>query len=1174
MIARTRTPLSAFALLAALLTAPLAAAAETVRESGRELPLAYDVDVVVVGGSTGAVSAALAAAEGGARVFLAAPHPYLGDDMTATLRLWLEEDEAPASPLAQAIYDDPVVFEVGSHPDRIALTYAASRPTGSPHHDTDPPGRLTNGTWGNAASQSVQYDGSVTIDADLGESQAIDGVRIVVYHRDHDDVERDFKVARVTVLTSEDGAAWSEAAVLENDGIPAGVAGPVGAPILLSAPVQGEARYVRFDVEKADDARRVLLGEIEVIRARTGSEEPAAPPPPRPLHVKKTLERVLIDAGVEFLFSCYPTDVLRDAAGAPAGIVMANRAGRQAIRARTIIDATDRGAVARMAGARFRPYPAGTHTFRRVVVGGEPVEVENGSVRIIEPRFGGSCTCDFPGQCPTCREDAPTGMATSAFKTIEYTLELPMADGSYRAWAAADQLARTATYHPDQQVTADRLFQVPPDAVHGRRAVADDAMDAEDLPLDAFRPDGVDRLYVLSGVADVSRARAEQLLRPLEQIELGARVGAAAAEEAADVGELSGVRLVAGGGESAGRDAPDRNARPAAEVRELLTGVRPNQQLPTIPQEVRDLPVLGRYDVVVIGGGTGGAPAGIATAREGAEVLVVEYLHTLGGVGTAGLITRYYWGNRAGFTSTVPGGAAWQPEQKAEWWRRTLLDEGAEVWFGTIGCGALVDGDRVVGAVVATPEGRGVVLADVVIDSTGNADIAAAAGAELDYTDAREFGMQGTGLPPRRLGSSYTNTDFTIVDETDMVDVWHVFVYAKQKYPEAFDQAQLIDTRERRRIVGDFYMTILDQMVGRTYPDTIGQAYSDFDSHGFTVDPYLMLETPPHRQGFTVNIPYRCLLPRGMEGLLVTGLGISVHRDAVPLTRMQPCIQNQGYAAGLAAAMASREGALLRAIDVKALQEKLVEIGNLPEEALEHEDSLPMSAEKIAEAVREAPDDYRAAAIVFLHREQALPLLREAFASSEGERQYAYAQKLAMLGDAAGADLLIGRIRAADAWDQGWNYRGMGQYGDALSPLDTDIVALGMAGAREAVPAILEMVALLDAEADFSHHRAVAMALERLEDPSAAAALAELLARPGMSGYVHDTIHAAKAHDAVEARYLNAVHTRRESLRELLLARALYRLGDHEGLGEDTLRAYATDLRGHLARHAQAVLGE
>ena len=987
-----------------------AAGPPTVGESAREIPVAYEVDVVVVGGGTGAVAAAVAAAEAGSSVFLAAPYPYLGDEMTATLRLWLEPGETPTSPLAKAVFDDP--------------------------------------------------------------------------------------------LAETDGG------------------------------------------------------------------------PPRPLHVKATLEQALLDAGVEFLFSCHPAEVLHDEEGAPAGIVMANRAGRQAVLARTIVDATDRGTVARLAGARFRTFPAGPQTFKRTVVGGEPVAIEEGSSRLVDP----------PWQ-------------RGRFATIEYTLELDLPDGSFRSFAAADQRARTLTYHPDQQMTADRLFAVPPDAVHARESLDGEDRSAGELPLDAFRPAGVERLYLLGGAADVGRARAERLLRPLEQMELGARIGAAAAAEAAGVGELVGVRLSAqsGGGVLPTSHQPQASA---LEVRELLDGVRPVQKLPTIPQEERELPVLGRYDVVVVGGGTGGAPAAIAAAREGARVLVVEHQHMLGGVGTVGQIAGYYHGNRVGFTATVPGDPGWAIEQKAEWWRRALLDEGAEIWFGAIGCGAVVEGDRVAGAVVATPHGRGVVLADVVIDSTSNADIAAPAGAETDYTGSGEFGVMGAGTTFRRLGGRGANPSFTLVDDTDLIDLWHVLVWSKQKYPDAFDQAPLVNTRERRRIVGDFRMTVLDQIVGRTYPDTISQANSDFDTHGFTVDPYLMLETPPRAQNYLVNIPYRCLLPRGLEGLLATGLGMSMHRDAVPLVRMQACIQNQGYAAGLAAAAASREGVPLRAIDIRALQKKLVEIGNLPEEVLEHEDSLPMAEEEVARAVREFPplwtrhaggdrrveeiarrfeeapprEDFWAAAVLFQHPETALPLLREAYASSEGETRFAYAQKLAMLGDATGAELLLERVRSADGWDFGWRYASMSNFGSALSPLDTAIIALARAGYEEAVPTILEKVALLDATVEFSHHRAAALALERLGDPAAAAALAALLAKPGMSGHVHDSLEAARAHDAAAAGDLHAVHTRRDSLRELLVARALFRLGDHDGLGRSILEAYTADLRGHLARHARAVL--
>ena len=75
-----------------------------------------------------------------------------------------------------------------------------------------------------------------------------------------------------------------------------------------------------------------------------------------------------------------------------------------------------------------------------------------------------------------------------------------------------------------------------------------------------------------------------------------------------------------------------------------------------------------------------------------------------------------------------------------------------------------------------------------------------------------------------------------------------------------------------------------------------------------------------------------------------------------------------------------------------------------------------------------------------------------------------------------------------------------------------------------------------------------------------------------------ETLHVAlelyRGDFMVDEPYADWPITRRESLRELFLARALYRLGDHNGVGAATLRAYATDLRGHLARHAQAVLNE
>ena len=107
----------------------VATGADQVNESARQIPVAYEADVVVVGGGTGAVSAAVAAAKDGAKVFLAAPHPYLGDDMTATLRLWLQPGETPTSPLAQRVFGDRSQGLVD--PNRIAFSYESDLPSAS-----------------------------------------------------------------------------------------------------------------------------------------------------------------------------------------------------------------------------------------------------------------------------------------------------------------------------------------------------------------------------------------------------------------------------------------------------------------------------------------------------------------------------------------------------------------------------------------------------------------------------------------------------------------------------------------------------------------------------------------------------------------------------------------------------------------------------------------------------------------------------------------------------------------------------------------------------------------------------------------------------------------------------------------------------------------------------------
>lgn len=1111
-----------------------------VNESAREIPVAYDVDLVVVGGSTGAVSSALAAAEAGASVFLAAPHPYLGDDMTATLQLWLEPDEDPTSPLARKIYNDKLVDS--ETPNRVPFTYEADTPSAEIHADKVPPKRLRDGKWSDAVSESVQYDRDTTIVVDLHSVQPVRRVRLMFYRRRGSSQSGSgFDVGCVEVYASDDKESWDKIKKLDNDQ----PFEPIG---VLSLPLEIEARYLKLDVKIAKPHERMLLGELQIAgpEKSTGGDDDVSPTPPRPMHVKKVLDDALLDSGVQYLYSCLATGILRDDAGMPCGIVMANRAGRQAVVARQIIDATAHATVACMAGASFRDPTSTRRTVRRVVVGGEP-------------RAGDGLQLRQPCTPYSMLAAHPATSRKGGYPVFEYTLQME-SEQSYTALMRADQVARTRTYHPRQQYTSDVLFEIPMTSIMGRSKTESDRV--EDLSIDVFQPADVERLFVLGGHADVSRSIAAELMRPVNLIEYGQQIGAVAAVEAKEQGRPSEVKLVG---------TPTSKPLVEGDVHEILQGARPTGHYPTISQNARAIPVLGKYDVVVIGGGTSGASAGIGAARQGAKTLVVEYLSGLGGVGTEGAIAKYYWGNRVGFTSTVlEGENGWEVEPKKEWFRRELLKAGGDIWFGSIGCGAFVNGARVRGAVVATPYCRGVVLANTVIDATGNSDVAVAAGAQCLYTDASEFAMQGTGLPGRRLGGAYNNTDFTIVDETDMLDVWHMFVYSKEKYPGTFDHGRLIDTRERRRIVGDHTITILDQLNERTYPDTVTRAWSNFDTHGYTVHPYFLLEHP-EKKGIGVNIPFRAMLPEELEGMIVTGLGISAHRDAVPLIRMQPDIQNGGYAAGVAAAFASHAETSIRHIDIRRLQRHLVKMENLPETVLMEDDSFPLPDKAFAAAVEKLPEG-RGAAVILTDPARALPLVRAAYQDAQGPARLVYAQTLAILGADDGVEDLIAAVKEKGQWDEGWNYRGMGQFGTALSPLDVLVIQLGMTKDQRAIPVILEKTALLDAADEFSHHRAVGRALELLAHPAGARPLAVLLGKDGMTGYVHSSVQVAKRRGADGGT--NAVKPRRESLRELLLARALYRCGDYQGLGQRILSAYTKDLRGHLARHASAVLAE
>ena len=876
--------------------------------------------------------------------------------------------------------------------------------------------------------------------------------------------------------------------------------------------------------------------------------------PPSPAAVKHRLETALLEAGVPFLFYARPVAVLRDPDGKVRGVVLAARTSLYAVGCRTLVDATRHGLVARLAGVELPQRRELSSTLEWVVLSPDAPRAEGLESRVAGDPF---VVIDAKGE----RVELPAHVLS---------LSRPEHDASVFSRAGVEHRLRSRLNQPNLMMLAETI----PD--HAAAHLGDPATPVDNvLSLPVEQCQARPELLLMNSLLPLSQAGVASLEDPAVQIRLGRRIGQAAGELAKHEGERidwGTVTLDAGG-----RDVTGPFGFAPSFVRPSAEAGRPTMLDVTFP----DVPLLGECDVLVAGGGTGGAPAGIGAAREGARTVVLEMLQGLGGVGTQGLIASYYYGNRVGFTQEVDERvgeamaaspkqnlARWNVDVKDLYYQRALLEAGGAAWLGSFAFGTQREGDRVTGLLVSTPFGSGLLRAGAVVDATGNADVAAAAGAPCRVIDHRHVAVQGTGLSPREPGRSYRNSDHTFIDDTDPAGVTHAFVYARAKFPDQFDVSPLIDSRERRQIHGELELSPLDFLANRTFPDTITTAMSNFDSHGFTVHPVFMV-VPPDKRTMFAHVPFRCMLPRDLDGVLVTGLGMSAHRDALPVVRMQADVQNQGYAAGLASARSAAAAQPLRDLDIRSLQHRLVEIGVLDAQVLDHVDSFPLPDEVVAAAVEAGPIDLYHAAVLVAHQARSRRGLLEVLKSAtDPDKREGAAMVLGLFGCEEAAPALAEMV-ADEPWDEGWDFVGMGQFGRSMSRVDGLIVALGKTRSSVAIEPVRAKIDGLDGSAAFSHCRAVSVAASALADPSLSRGLARLLSQPGVMGHAHletaDLIRGAND-DVVETE------ARTLSLRELLLARGLYLCGDVDGLGRRVLETYARDLRGHYARHAQAVL--
>lgn len=314
---------------------------------------------------------------------------------------------------------------------------------------------------------------------------------------------------------------------------------------------------------------------------------------------------------------------------------------------------------------------------------------------------------------------------------------------------------------------------------------------------------------------------------------------------------------------------------------------------------------------------------------------------------------------------------------------KMAVESGVKLLYQTYVTGVRMDGERIAALQISNVSGTGVVEADCFIDATGDANLVHMAA--LPY----RVGREGDGLcQPMtlcfRLGNvkvtrksdfktrinklykefqaagkiqnprenilvfhtmcdsvlHFNTTRVVKLDPTNAEDVTQAEIIAREQVFELYNflrenfeefrESVLLSTgmqigaRESRMIDGEYVLSQEDLLAFRKFEDAIAVCNYDIDIHspdGSGTSHYYFPD------GEYYGIPYRCLIPKGAENLLVAGRCISTTHEAQASVRIMPTCCNTGEAAGVAASLALENGGKTRDVDVQRLRAILVENG-------------------------------------------------------------------------------------------------------------------------------------------------------------------------------------------------------------------------------------------------------
>jgi hypothetical protein len=362
----------------------------------------------------------------------------------------------------------------------------------------------------------------------------------------------------------------------------------------------------------------------------------------------------------------------------------------------------------------------------------------------------------------------------------------------------------------------------------------------------------------------------------------------------------------------------------------------------TIQEAARSVPVMAETGVLVVGSGPGGLAAALACARQGANTMLMERYGCVGGNITQACVESIAWYRHP--QTIEAGGIGMEFEQRAiemdaavpeiqstshalhtESFKyvadRLVIESDVRALLHCYFVEPIMDGARIVGIITESKSGRQAILARRVIDATGDADIAARAGAPCSQTPLSDrLGVTVTfacsGVDKKRFmeyvkahpGSYKQWADETTGKEDNMFSPY---------IAEPFQKARLrsfgasLGTRESRKIIGRGSLSGHQTRSRARFKDAIGIFPEFLDAYGIVILP---------TTGRYFLVPYGIMMPQKVDNLLVVGRAVAGDRESHAATRQMMCCAVTGQGAGVAAAVSLQEGVTPAEVDIKKLQ--------------------------------------------------------------------------------------------------------------------------------------------------------------------------------------------------------------------------------------------------------------